>query len=677
MSAPAAQFGDVLLDTGEMNLTSLQYLRTRSAWAVTTKDAEVGDTLLNVDNALGSTEYLRPAFKTGESVCIQKRDGSFITGFAPTPGVTPTTHITIVALDQITLSAPLAVPVPAGSTVYRSSQEDVTLLPPPLPSVEQYVNYNGGRDFFVDAKNGTVTYTPALPPLDGSDPTIPPSMLAHPITAGKQLSMTIQFNSTETAPERIPALFGGIADDDGELSFPILSPSFDCEAASDVTGALATESAYVASGGVLQTRTTAPQAGTCSLDATRTILTVTSGNLSPVPKPYDIVRLTQGANGATRFYRILTATPTSMTVDHAFPLLDTNATFLVAACVPLIGDVIAPVGTFAPTTLTDLTQDYILKGILPGYIITVLNGPSAGARLSVSGVISATQLTIDNLTVPMVGTFTYSISNPLTSYHSSSVPTDFNYLYGAMTASKNVLRDGAPPARILSETKAIEHFFDTDFTYKVVNGSGNWNASSTNFRDYSSDFLALGIKAGDMVYARPFGMFPVASVTDAHNLQVEQPFIDVGAAVVYQLGRPYGVSKVSLLALMQLLLDIDDFLALYPAFQTRITTNVGVEDTFGNLDPDAWAYGVTVDDLTQRDAVLQARILDLPGIQQAVENVLSTVDNLYERRFTWLDARINLRDGTLVNQSQAVLRRNRASVDSIRNMRKLVTLLAM
>jgi hypothetical protein len=680
VSASAAQFGDVVLDTGEKNLTSLQYLRTRSAWAITTKDAQVGDTVLNVDNALGSADYLRPPFKVGESIYIQKRDGTFVTPPSPVPGVVPTTHVTSVSANQITINTPLAVVIPAGSTVYRSSQEDVTLLPPPPPSADQYVNYVGGRDYFVDATNGSVLYTPAMPPLDGSDPSVPASMLAHPITAGKQLSMTIQFNSTETTPERVPALFGGIADDDGEISFPVLSPSFDCEAASASNGALITEDSYVAPGGLIQSRTTAPQAGACNLDVTRQILTLVSGTLSPVPRPYDIVRLTGGLNnGTTHFYRIVSATSTSMTVDHPFPHPDTNAPFLVAACVPLVGDPTPASGTFTTTTLTDLLYDFNALGILPGYTIILRSGPYIGRRLQVNQVLSANQILFTSTLPPAaVGVVQYSISNPMTSYWDWINGSDFSVLaYSIMPASMNVLRDGQPPSRVWSETKSIEHFFDEVFTYKVVNGSGNWNVGSTNFRDNASDFLALGIKAGDMVYARPFGMFPVASVTDAHNLQVEQAFTTSGAAVVYQLGRPYGVSKASLLGLMQLLLDIDDFLALYPAFQALITTNVGVEDSTGALDTSAWAFGITVDDLNQRDSVLQARVTAQPSIQTAVENVLSSVDNLYERRFTWIDARINLRDGTLVNQAQAVQRRNQAYVDSIRNMQKLATLLAM
>lgn len=55
-----------------------------------------------------------------------------------------------------------------------------------------------------------------------------------------------------------------------------------------------------------------------------------------------------------------------------------------------------------------------------------------------------------------------------------------------------------------------------------------------------------------------------------------------------------------------------------------------------------------------------------------IQNVLASTDRLYDKRFTWIDARINLQTGILVGETRAIQARIQAQADVLKQLTKLL-----
>jgi hypothetical protein len=63
----------------------------------------------------------------------------------------------------------------------------------------------------------------------------------------------------------------------------------------------------------------------------------------------------------------------------------------------------------------------------------------------------------------------------------------------------------------------------------------------------------------------------------------------------------------------------------------------------------------------------------VPGWIGLVSGVMSSGDHLYNARYVWIDARINLEKGIIVKQARAVDNRIKAQADLLNQLIKLLT----
>jgi len=651
--APGVETGDPVMDTGSKGITGVYNLRTRLAWAVTTYPTAAGAASLTVDNAQGSADNVRPPFKVGMEIVVQARDGTIL--------IAESDHVSVVgvAATSLTLSGTLPTAAAVGTTVYRSTQ-----CPFGAGTADAIATYLAGRDFAFNGETGQILYVKPFPPFDGSlTPPVPAELQAKPLPAGATLSCEVTLNNQLTAPEKIPALYGGTTDDDGEILFPVLSPSPGCELGA---GYLGNDPNYVQD---VRDVTTSEVTRTGSLDVTRTIITVTAP-LPVTPKVYDLVRILDGLNGPSDFYEVVSATPTTITVGLPFLHADTGFTVEVVAPSSLV----TGSGTITLTdTLTDLAATFQTAGVQPGHTLVITTGASAGRRLQVTQVVSQTVLRFSTAATNGVVT-SYRVINPLASFGShAGSGTALDTLVGANTGLLGVILTNTTP--MLSENGALEAFIDLVFTYV---GAGTGGMSGTTLTDPGATFETSGVSSGDVVYIRTggnAGFYEVASVTSETVLEVTTAF--PAASGAYQVGSIFGVRIETLQLLMAVLLANDAFVATAQAFEVLLTTSVPVVTTAGLIDPTAFARATLADDLDARDTATLARVAALTnpsGPMATIVSVLSSGDRLYDRRYTWIDSRINLMNGTRVRWARAILERSRLLAESLSAMTKLLAI---
>ena len=647
-------------------MTAISTLFTRLAWAVVTVPAAASATTLFVDDADGSATLARPPFENGMKCVIQKQDGTFIN----TEG-SPVT-VTVVSATQLTISG-LAGAVPAGATIYRSPSDSSAQT-----GVNILTYYQQGRDYAFKGDSGQVTYIKPFPPLDGSVPAIDPGLRCHPIPAGQAISGALTTTTTTTDPFEFPALTGGTTDDDGDMSFPVLTPSFACEfrtvgEAPSTTniGFLADESTLIPA---IQAATTAPFVASGSLDVTKTIITKAGGGPfpSPLPKVNDLARILTGLNGATEFRRItaVNSPAGTITVDSPFTFQDSGFQYTITVS----STTVAGTATFpTSTTLQDLAATF-LTSVKVGWTVVVQTGPNAELRRQVASITSNTVLVFTPALPSLVGG-TYRVDNPLDTY--GGITGDLlDQLVTAVAGEVGIyLTNAGSP---LSEQSAINTYFSTVFDPIITSALGQTTATVATLTDATATFFTSQVNAADYVYIQSgadAGIYQVTNVISQTQLQVDTPFPATLTNVSYQVVSVFGASKQSLLDLFAILQAIQLYTSAAQAFETLLTTPVTVLKA-SIVDPNAFARGYLTTDFTARLLVLAARILSLGDLGNGpigkIQNVLASTDRLYDKRFTWIDARINLQTGILVGETRAIQARIQAQADVLKQLTKLL-----
>ena len=643
--------GDPVMDTGSKNLTSVTNLRTRLAWAVTTQFASATQSTLTVDNATGSKVNIRPTFKASMLVLVQLRDGTILT--TPTPLVLASVTATL-----LTFTTPIGVVIPMGSTVYRSP-DDTFGAGPPITD-DAVFTYTGGRDYTYDPSSGQITYIKPFPPLDGTVPLIPPELQCHPLPAKTALSCEVTLNNADTAPAQIPALYGGATDDDGEVLFPIQSPTFDCESTlNNTAGYLANEHLLITpTTGFIRHVTVDPFISQGDLDATRTVITVTGPGIAVLPQRFDLVRIVPDAPGVpTAFHQVLSSTSTTITVDYPFDTQYLGFTFVLANAPNVCAGAFA---TVHDRTLTDVAAHFLTSGVVPGQTIVITGGVYTGNRHQISKVVSDTELEFEYPEAATVETCNYRVSNSLSTFGSlAGTGTLLDQWQADLTGELGVtFYNVSPPFVVNSEVQALYQFFDLVFTYIATSTGAVDNLTLT---DPTAHFVTAGVKVNDLVYLNSglnLGFYPVATVADETHLTVSSAF-PFTSNTAYRVGRSFGVANDTLTKLMAELKLIYPFVHDTGVAQALVQTAVPiVVPAFGVVLPGGFARGCTGADLDMRDTGVQARTLyTLPTFKSTVENSLTGGDALYDRRYTWIDARINLETGLVAQILRARLSR--------------------
>jgi hypothetical protein len=601
--------GSEVVDTGSTNVTGMSGVHTRQAWAVLTESSKVtGRTTLQVDNTDGSSDYARPPFTDGMQVVVKNQDGTVV---SPPTGVT----VTVISSTQLSLSASIGV-ANTGATVYQDLAD---------PGIKYHQN---GRDFSLHGETGQLSYIPAA---DG----------VTPLEGGEALSGRLTLSNTLTAPYKFPALYGGIADDDGELSFPIQTPDTD----SELYSYLQTELSLIKPSGLLRSATTPTFIGTATTSGGNTI-TLTGTLPSPALQAFDLIRILTGSN-AGQFRIVLSLSPITL----AGTTLTAGSFTYEAAISPTV---ISGVTTSGSTT-TIVNGNF--TGVKVGQTIVFTSaGPVHGHRRQVYSV-SNTQIGISFVApAPPTGT-AYKIVDPLATYGA---------LFGDYLSGLNAALVGEM-ALYDDESATILSILDQVFT-NVTTGSVSASASNV-FNDPSAQFASLGVSSVNYLYIESgsnMGVYGIQSVTSETSIILETA-LPTNAFSPYRIVTLFGLTIDSVQLLLTQYTNTQNLLSAATAFHTLTSTQVGVSGDTG-----AFATGLKTSDLDDRYAVISARISEIPEITEKITAMLASTEMLYDKRYAWIDARINLESGLAVQQARAVVNRLKAQVDTYNQLIKLL-----
>jgi len=667
--------GDTIAETGFTNLSSVQSVARRLPWSIVTQEAPAGSTTIQVDSTQEEEDLLRPAWpdtaSTDSIVVIRDRDGAWIVPNGNPPNMGPALNLSSKTISSLTLSGPVPTTIPVGATVYHIPNYDATFSPSPASPFLH--TYRVGFDVGVNQTDGVLTYIKPYPPFDGSFPAIPAELEIQAPGEGEFIDINTYLFNTITSPYRFPALDGGTADDDGNRQFPLLTPDPESELGLSKTvngsvtpdiGILTRQSSELTA---IQAATSDALAGTGDLDVTRTIVTNTGGAWGvPTPRTGDLVAILNGLNGPTSYHRITVVGVSDITVSTPFALQDTGFSFVVTATTALVSSA----GTLTTTTqLDDPAGNFFVNGVQVGHTVVV---PALQERRQVTAVNSATQLLVEAFS--STGAVSYRVDDSILTYGGTG-----SLLDGAVAeldAQEAVLSTNAPPLKPWAQIEALERFLEHVLTDVLVSSNGFTSNGSPTLTDLSVDFTASGVDSTHFVFVRTgtvAGIYKIASVTSSTTLDIDGGFPATNPSVSYRIVDAFGVTILTLSAVMQALLHADAALSGLQTFRSLLQTAVTVE-----WDASAFGRRTTHSDLADQQASILARIVELsdPGTGDiaTLEAAMSSGDRLYDVRYTWIDARTNLRTGILPKKERAQDYRATAAAETLNQLTKLLTL---
>lgn len=651
--------GDTILDTTFKPIAAVTTIGRRLPWAVVTRLAKAGATTIQVDTTEGAQELLRPPFDTGFDllVAIQAQDGTVL--------VTDALPLTIASTTttSITFTTPLLVDVPAGATVRHVT----TYLPASPPATPYLKSYRPMFDVGVTLEEGVLTYIEPYSPFDGSVPGIPPELTIQTPVFAEVLDIRAQMSNSVTDPDRFPALDGSTQDDDRNRQFPILNPSADSELGPSV-GYLAQELAAIQVGGYLRTLTTAPFMGTNgSLDATRTIITNSVNWPAPIPKVGDLVRITSGLNTGSNFRRITVVTLNTVTVANAFASVDSGFSFTITVSNSLASGT----GTHVSTTLfTDLGAGFVVAGVKPGHTLVITSGVNTGLRRQISAV-TATSVTTSAFPTTAIAV-TYRIDKALCTFGGPNSVFD-DVLLPAVQGELGVLDNKVPPEPYAQRT-ALGLFLAHFSTTLSSAATGSTSSGGSNFVDLSANFVAAGVGVGNyirLLSGADIGFYKVVGVNSATSLAIDDTFSATASGLSYQAVKIDFLSKKTLEDVSQVLEDADTAWNDADSFYGFITSTIPVDGDAG-----AYANPLFILELDSRVTQITNRIPQLDfstGGPAILSEALASGDQLYDKRYVWIDARTNLVKGILPLKERAVIDRRKARREVTKQLTKILS----
>ena len=622
--------GDQIFDLGVKPVTGTSPSFNRKfPRAMVTRAARVGDTTLWVDTTAGTTDPpFRVAFVSGMQVTIADPSTVYV---PDDPG------ITIGAVTPNTIDVPaLAVAIPVGATIYLSTKDTTYQR-----------NYRVGFDVGLDKDNGFLLYEVPHPIF----PTLPNTVAP---AAGECLEGLALFGNTDTTPTKFPALYGQSLDDSGDQRYPLVNPSPVCEYNLSGSSYITTELSFVSPGGYLTyPNVENPFTGIGNLNFARTMLYMTSPFTGTLPQPGDLVRITSGLNVPTdtRYHVISQVFTSYVVVETAFALQDNGFNFQVTTSNNLVSGSTA---STSGTTLTDGTATFISSGVRPGHTVVATRSGPTYQRRQVVTVDSETQLTLDSAFTVALASAPYRVCNPLNTF--SDTAALGSAIYGLWNSVNNF------------EIPRIQNYLDSVFTYKISYASGTVGAANL-ITAPSEDFIASGVIVGDYVYAQVSqaseGIFQITQVVDAHNIVVDGT--PVVGAIMFSVANVFGASKGALQGIFLVLQQCVSFVGPLPPWYYEAVSVISVVP-----DTAAYANGFTPASIAARpslDATRQTQVADAVSF---IMSTLADTDRLYDSRYAWIDDRINIQNGILIQKQRAVANRLKSQQDALQAMIKLL-----
>ena len=660
-----AEDGEEIFDLGLTNVFSPPVsIGRRHPRSLVVQEAAGSDIELYVDNVEGSADYLRPPWSnaTGASTV-----GGKCMVYDPI-GLPIVFSAEIAAIHtsppRIELTAAVGVTVPKGSTVTLAFDDEV-----------YQKNYRLDSDVGFDSINGKVLYLDPYWPFDGSIPAIPNELCVQTPYKGDYLQLSnVKFANSLLEPYRFPALDGVAANDSGDTGIPMKIKTFDCE-----KEYLGDENTGIV--GLIAATVPAVPIANISLDPAKTLLT------SPVPWPapaiqvHDLVRFTTGPNASDGFRRILTVTPTTVTVDAPF----TNATASDSVVITAGADVTSGLGATFNLAGDEVTEAGLGTAAV-GQTIIFTSAPHTGLRRQIVAKPAANTAKLDYpVLVPVIP------SNYRVSRHLSTFSRDFDIPTNVQEVINVVLTNDVTvdPTKVDSEVIGITRFFEGSVAEGIDGNlsdllSPSAQAGTVNVSTLTgtTDFLAANVNSSCFVYIQSganLGFYKVASVLSPTSLTVTTPFPSAGA-VTYRIVTAYGMSLEGLNDLLAVLVQsttwATDSLTWISLLSSTVPVIVNTPPI--GVDPQIYANALLTSDLTDRLTAISNRqtvVNDTTsGPIVKVETTLKSRDLLYDKRYIWIDGRANVEKGFLYMQQRAVLARASALVKQRRDLIKLASL---
>jgi hypothetical protein len=219
-----------------------------------------------------------------------------------------------------------------------------------------------------------------------------------------------------------------------------------------------------------------------------------------------------------------------------------------------------------------------------------------------------------------------------------------------------------------AEVGAIDTFLTSAFTDLISPALAAANVLGTTLSGAGVNFS--DVKVGDYVYVPPTqvnnGLYRVTTVTSDTTLEVATPFTTT-SSVNFRVVRPFGATEQTLSTLYAFRENTASYLVGVQIWNSTVTTPLPVLGDAG-----AFARGFDSSTLSARISALTLRQATLPASIQSIEGILRGGDRYYDRRYTWIDARINLEKGILVQQQRSVASRVKATAEVLSQLTKLL-----
>jgi hypothetical protein len=648
--------GTPIVDFETKNLTSVSTIARRAPRARVMSDAVVGQSTLQVDHADAQSDpVLRPTFAADMRLVIP--------GYVDDPSYVT---VTAVSSTSISFTPALTVAVPRGATITLSASDSVSNTPAGYQKT-----FRPGFDLGVDLEKGQLSYVQPYFPFDGTFPGVPAELSVQTPDLGDQLQAEAGLMNSETAPVKFPALYGEAVDDDGDQRVPLINPSLDQE-----TGSYTLEAQLITA---LQA-VTAPFTGSGTLNVARTQITSTTVFGSPAPQAGDLVAITSGANAdfssphnIASYRRIASVVGSVITIEsgNPFPYVDAGTISYVVGVSTSVASGAGTASFPSSTRIKDLGATFITAGVLPGYTVVILSGAGILTRRQVLYVASQTEIEVDQPFTSLVAGQSYRITKSLLSYGVAS------QLSAALVTEKSVLSVNdhtIDPTVINSELVAIGRFFDLVFTDLLSPATHSASVSGTALTATDLvDFTAAGIDSSHYVYIESgsnAGVYPVSAVGGPTSLSVETAF-PVAGSVSYRICKAFGVGKKTLAAVSSVQGPLVDFVASVDAMLAIVDAAPVIGS--GNVtDLTMYATRVYPSDLTARLADITTRQTDVTSAVAALSAALSSGERLYDKRYAWIDARVNLEKGLLPKIARAAADRVKAQTEALNQLIKLL-----
>ena len=298
-----------------------------------------------------------------------------------------------------------------------------------------------------------------------------------------------------------------------------------------------------------------------------------------------------------------------------------------------------------------------------GDIILMLNGPNAGAQLTVNTIISPIPpysfTFTPNAAIDATLRDSYIIGN-----QSGSLPNILQIIYAELVIlSTNNASTAVPPAVIGTLNSEIITAVNaaSNLGIHLVDSTGTASASNT-LTDTSVNFATITPQITNSCFilidlGPNTGLFKVGSVaTNIITLDTTFPygsFPSVGGSVQYSIILPWQFVTINQASFLSYF--ILNTLAFISSTQT-------------------WMNNVTAAGTNARSSALKQRLTDIQNFISSITSILTSSDNIYDYRYLFIQQRVDKINGLVTKINQAISKQTTTITQIASDQKKLLVL---